>query len=73
MKTKVFRSGNSLAVRIPKELGGACGEVLIRREGKSLVIEELAEDGWPAGFFEEIKISRQGFKREPLVYQERKS
>jgi len=41
MKTKVFKSGNSIAVRIPKELAGlteAGKEVLIEKVGDNLVI-----------------------------------
>jgi len=71
METKVFRSGNSLAVRLPKSLELPCGKVSIRREGNKLVIEEVTETGWPAGFFENIRISRKGFVREKPVYQEK--
>ena len=71
MKTKVFKSGNSLAVRLPKELEIPCGDVSIRREGKLIVIEELSPTGWPKGFFEEIRISRDHFGREPVHYEER--
>ncbi len=35
---KVFRSGNSLAVRIPKEFGLKEGEVYLKREGDTIVI-----------------------------------
>ena len=71
MKTKVFKSGNSLAVRLPKELEIPCGDVSIRREGKLIVIEELSPTGWPEGFFEEIRISRDHFGREPIHLEER--
>lgn len=71
MKTKVFKSGNSLAIRLPKELELPCGEVSIRREGSTLVVEELAPSGWPAGFFEDIRISRDDFGREPVRYEEK--
>ncbi|MEO8615291.1 MAG: AbrB/MazE/SpoVT family DNA-binding domain-containing protein [Luteolibacter sp.] len=70
MKTKVFKSGNSLAVRLPKGLEFPCGEVSIRREGKAVVIEELPS-GWPEGFFENIQISREDFGREPVHYEEK--
>lgn len=71
MKTKVFKSGNSLAIRLPKELELPCGEVSIRREGKVIVIEELSPSGWPVGFFEDIRISREDFGREPVHYEEK--
>lgn len=70
MNTKVFRSGNSLAVRLPKGMELPCGKVSIRREGKAIMIEEIA-DKWPEGFFEEIRISREDFKREPVQYEEK--
>lgn len=44
MLTKVFKSGNSLAVRIPKELAiiEAAQEVEIERVGNTLVVRPLA-------------------------------
>ena len=44
MLTRVFKSGNSLAVRIPKELAtlDPSEEVEIRRVGEALVIEPVA-------------------------------
>lgn len=44
MLTRVFKSGNSLAVRIPKELAtlDPSEEVEIRRVGDALVIEPVA-------------------------------
>jgi antitoxin VapB len=71
VKTKVFRSGNSLAVRLPRGFELPCGEVTIRREGRRVVIEEAAPDTWPDGFFESIRIDREDFGREPAIYQEK--
>ncbi len=71
MRTKVFKSGNSLAVRLPKELELPCGEVSIRRDGSMIVIEALSSSGWPEGFFEDILISRDDFGREPTHYEEK--
>lgn len=42
--TKVFRSGNSQAVRIPKEFQIQSGEVEILRRGGELVLRELPGD-----------------------------
>jgi virulence-associated protein VagC len=63
MKTKVFKSGNSLAVRLPRGFELPCGEVSIRREGRRVVIEEATPEAWPVGFFEEIYIDREDFSR----------
>jgi len=48
-KTKVFRSGNSIAVRIPKDFGLKEGEVYIVKEGERLVIIPK-EKRWEALF-----------------------
>ena len=37
-KTKVFKSGNSYAVRLPKEFRLNCDTVYIKREGKRIVL-----------------------------------
>jgi antitoxin VapB len=38
-KTKVFRSGNSLAVRLPRDIAFPEGaEVVVTRQGESLVV-----------------------------------
>lgn len=44
MLTRVFKSGNSLAVRIPKELtiADAAQEVEIERVGETLVVRPVA-------------------------------
>lgn len=42
--TKLFRSGGSYAVRIPKAWVPASGEVVLRREGKQIIMEEKGRD-----------------------------
>jgi virulence-associated protein VagC len=71
MKTKIFKSGNSLAVRLPKSIELPCGTVSIRREGRKIVIEETTDNGWPEGFFENVRISRKDFSRETPAYTEK--
>lgn len=46
MRTRVFRSGNSLAVRIPKELGfvDAAQDVDVERVGNTLVLRRVAQE-----------------------------
>lgn len=43
MLTRIFKSGNSLAVRIPKELAfdGDAQEVVIERKGNTLLIHPV--------------------------------
>jgi len=43
-KAKVFWSGRSQAVRLPKEFRFETGEVSIRRHGRSVILEPLARD-----------------------------
>jgi antitoxin VapB len=43
-KAKVFWSGRSQAVRLPKEYRFNTGEVRIRRHGASVILEPIADD-----------------------------
>ena len=48
-RAKLFQNGGSQAVRLPKECRfTAQGEVLVRREGRRVILE--AADEWPARF-----------------------
>lgn len=58
-------------MRLPRGFELPCGEVTIRREGRRVVIEEVASDGWPDGFFESIRIDREDFGREKVTYREK--
>lgn len=52
---KVFWSGRSQAIRLPKEFRVSCREVRIHREGDRIVLEPAPETldarGWPVGFW----------------------
>lgn len=48
-----------------------CGTVSIHREGKKIIIEEVTQTGWPADFFDNVKISRKDFGREIPTYREK--
>lgn len=52
---KVFWSGRSQAIRLPKQYRLACREVRIRKDGARIVIEPpkvvLDARGWPVGFW----------------------
>ena len=43
-KAKVFWSGRSQAVRLPKEYRFDCAEVRIRRHGNAIVLEPIHDD-----------------------------
>ena len=56
MKTsKVFRSGNSIAVRIPREFGLKEGEVYLKKEDETIVIIPK-ESKWDRLFKELEKV-----------------
>jgi len=50
-RAKVFRSGGSQAVRLPKEYRFEVKEVLIHREGGRIILE-AERKGWSARFLE---------------------
>ena len=53
---KVFWSGRSQAIRLPRKYRLSCREVTIHREGNKLVMEPGKEQvdalGWPVSFWE---------------------
>lgn len=64
MKTaKLFMTGGSQAVRLPKEFRFDGDAVSIRREGKAVILEAKAKRSWPKGFFENMGIADPTFKR----------
>lgn len=75
MLAKVFKSGNSQAVRLPKEFRFNVSEVEIFKRGNELVLRQkttniaeafdiLSELNSSEGFFEEIRVDEAPQKRE---------
>jgi len=62
---KVFYSGRSQAVRIPKEFRFHDKELHICKEGEAVILEPLKKAGWPKGFWDKIHIRDQRFSRAP--------
>jgi len=60
---KVFFSGRSQAVRIPRAFRFRGSEVCIRREGELVVLEPIHGRTWPAGFWRRIRIADDSFVR----------
>ena len=60
---KVFMSGTSQAVRLPKDFRFEVDEVRIRKEGDVVILEPILAEAWPKGFFEKIQIGDPGFDR----------
>lgn len=70
MITKVFRSGNSQAVRIPKELQLPEGNVEILKRGDEIVIRPFK--GQSAAILFDILASMEGpLERENFKFEER--
>lgn len=63
MITRVFKSGNSYAARIPKEFRPTEGEIRIEAEGDRWVLTPLKTAKWPPGFFDAIRIDDPAFER----------
>ncbi len=57
MIAKVFKSGNSLALRLPKELRLKVGEVQIEAVGDRWIVSPVKKSSWPKGFFARIRLS----------------
>ncbi len=72
--TKVFRSGNSQAVRIPREFQFRSGEVEILRRGDEVVLRERPQNLAPA--FQLLTTLSAGFfkggRRQPKLQKRTK-
>jgi antitoxin VapB len=60
---KLFVTGRSQAVRLPKAYRFEGTEVFIRKEGKAVIIEPKSKRRWPRDFFKKIRISDRAFRR----------
>ncbi len=65
MHTKIFKSGNSLALRLPRALGPKEGPVSIVQDGDRWIVEPIRSEVWPENFFERIRVKDPEFKRPP--------
>lgn len=72
---KVFRSGNSQAVRLPKEFRFPAGteEVAIRRQGERLILEPVKHEEWPEDFWTAFGGMSPDFERPRQISQRRES
>jgi antitoxin VapB len=68
---KVFWSGGSQAVRLPKAVRVQATEVTIERRGNTIVLEPLPEDGWE-GFWERLLPLRSPVRRHATKAAERR-
>jgi antitoxin VapB len=63
VRAKVFWSGRSQAVRLPKEFRFSSDTVLVRREGDLVILEPT--DGWPEDYVESFAGVPSDFTRPP--------
>ncbi|HEV2851629.1 MAG TPA: type II toxin-antitoxin system VapB family antitoxin [Thermoanaerobaculia bacterium] len=70
---KVFWSGNSQAVRLPREyrFSRDVEEVSIRREGEQIILEPVKQEDWPEEFWQAFGDMPEGFERGPQKPQQR--
>lgn len=72
---KIFWSGNSQAVRLPKEFRFSADteEVEIHREGARIILEPMQVEEWPESFWRAFDGMPEDFERPSQVRQERES
>ena len=70
---KIFWSGNSQAVRLPREFRFArdTEEVSIRREGERIILEPVQVEEWPEEFWQAFGAVPEDFERPPQNRQKR--
>lgn len=62
-EAKVFWTGRSQAVRLPKEFRFEGDTVLVRREGNAVILEPALD--WPEGYVESFAGVPADFERPP--------
>jgi antitoxin VapB len=62
-RAKVFWTGRSQAVRLPKEFRVETDTVLVRREADLIILEPA--DEWPEGYVESFAGVPDNFERPP--------
>jgi antitoxin VapB len=70
---KIFMSGNSQAVRLPKEVRFPADvrEVVVERQGDRLILEPLESTVWPESFWHSFGSLADDFERPAAVPQRR--
>jgi virulence-associated protein VagC len=60
---KIFKTGNSMALRLPSKLNPKVGEVSVEVQGDAWIVRPIKARKWPDGFFRKIRISEPAFAR----------
>ena len=53
-RARLFRTGHSQALRLPKGFRFPGDEVSIRREGVAVILEPLPPSRWPRGYWQRL-------------------
>ena len=61
VRAKVFWSGTSQAVRLPKAFRFSSNEVSIRRDGDAVVLDPLEKRRWPPGYWDRYGLVGDDF------------
>ena len=70
-KAKIFWSGPSQAVRLPKAFRFTTDEVTVRKVGDALILEPAPKRAWPVGYAASFADMPDDFERpEPLPSSE---
>jgi virulence-associated protein VagC len=66
-KARIFWSGNSHAVRLPKDFRfhPDTEQVEIRREGERIILESVPVEEWPESFWRAFEGMPDDFERPP--------
>jgi len=62
-KARVFWTGRSQAIRLPKEFRFQTDTVLVHRKGQAVIVEPV--DDWPEGYVESFAGLPDDFTRPP--------
>jgi len=58
-KAKIFINGRSQAVRLPKEFRFEGSEVLIRKVGKTVILDPVEKTEWPKSFWKAFTVDKE--------------
>ncbi|MFZ3211549.1 MAG: AbrB/MazE/SpoVT family DNA-binding domain-containing protein [Terriglobales bacterium] len=70
-QAKVFWTGRSQAIRLPKEYRFQTDTVLVRRKGQAVIVEPL--DTWPEGYIDSFAGVPADFARPPQGKAEKRT
>ena len=68
-RARLFWTGRSQAVRLPKELRFEGDTVLAHRAGDAVILEPV--DDWPEGYIESFSGISESFERPPQGHTDR--